>query len=940
MDTGVSSELIAELCKATKRNMYAYNFCDKIFDSITYQTSKNYCPIVFYKYHGHMYLIDKPDIIRSVAESNKKTATKIVSMTTPDEKDSPVSEVFHLETFDPNNVRNMQEGIHLINKSNLDDELIEYIKVNKHTPETKTRRSSVIQFKFEVGLIHIECRKDRKYVVICVDATYAERYTYADIKKVADHNRVKYTNEGIGSLITTILNKNSRSCREYLTSEERTALCTRYNNQCAICLLPTDKFEIDHITPLAGGGSNSIDNLQPLCSQCHRDKSTEEKQFGEYKPPNVETSVFNKIVLDNLIEKPEYKAWQFVEKVEDDGGRDPIFKIDMRKCRRNLTYNSKFEFPVYSIMDIPRPFTGTIRCGTYYVESTNTFPLRGNGWYSQPLVEYTLFRNIIQLEDIKMEFIPSTTLPPEYFRKNIDTLLNAFDIDPGMQKLSVNSMIGLFGRTKHTSSRVKFTLCKHEASQWWADDKEAKSDVFIRNIQLDDENMLYQGIFTEPVEIEGLKYPLYKQILEMEAMELHTLERIISNSGARILDRNTDAIRYEYREELNTDGYYWDDEKTVPKYQSEAPRPLEKEILPRMVRPIITDFSAYDLVWNIQTDYEGTAEAEAIKLIDSGTSMHIDGRAGTGKTFLLNSIREKLTKRGLKYAAFSPTNKGARLITGRTIHSLYYKYQSNRRKLFESMEKFDYLFIDEVSMMVVEFYQLFCIVKRAFPNMKFIIGGDFGQLKPVKDTWDGDYENSAAMNILCDGHRIQLTTCRRADSRLFELCGDVMNVRIEEFEPTEPTYKNLAYTHKTRIAVNNDCMHRFIKEFGGKPLSIPRNPRNPKTQDVLLTKGMQIIAHTTIKKYNILNSKSFNVAKITDKSIIINNVDELATVIDIKDFNKYFYLGFCITIHASQGDTINTKYTIHDWRHPRFCERAKYVALSRGTSVANIQIVA
>jgi hypothetical protein len=34
----------------------------------------NYCPIVFYKLHGHMYLLDTKDAIRSVAEENKPTA--------------------------------------------------------------------------------------------------------------------------------------------------------------------------------------------------------------------------------------------------------------------------------------------------------------------------------------------------------------------------------------------------------------------------------------------------------------------------------------------------------------------------------------------------------------------------------------------------------------------------------------------------------------------------------------------------------------------------------------------------------------------------------------------------------------------------------------------------------------------------------------------------
>ena len=653
-------------------------------------------------------------------------------------------------------------------------------------------------------------------------------------------------------------------------------------------------------------------------------------------PPDLETSVFNKVALENLVEKPEYRAWQFVERVAEPSTL-PAFKIDMRKCRRNLTYNSKHKFPVYSVMDIPRPFSGTIKCGTFYVESTNSFPLRGSGWYSHPLVEYVLSRNIIQLDDIKYEFLPSNTLPADHFKKPIDLLLDAFSVEPTMQKLSVNSLIGLFGRTKHTATKVKFTLCIQEASEWWADDKESQADVFIRNIGLDNGETLYEGIFTEDVKVDGLKYPLYKQILEMEAIELHSLERLICNGGGVILDRNTDAIRYERRTALLTDGYYWDDAQTVPKYQTEAPKPLANEVLPRMIRPRIADSSVFDLPWNIQNDYEGLAEAEAIKLIDSGSSMHIDGRAGTGKTYLLNRIQAELTKRNIKYATYSPTNKAARLIVGNTIHSLYYKYKTNRRKSFAIMEKVQYILIDEVSMMVVEFYRLFCILKRAFPNMIFIIAGDFGQLAPVEDKWEGDYKNSPALNILCDGKRVQLTKCRRADARLFELCGDVSKVRVKDFALTAPTYKNLAYCHTTRIRVNKDCMRRFLDEFGSAPVAIPRNPKNPKTQDVLLTKGMPVIAHKTDKNIGILNSETFTITNANASTITIS--DGGAPIkINTADFHKYLYLGFCITVHSSQGETYSEPYTIHDWRHPRFCEKARYVAMSRSTDIANIQV--
>ena len=94
--------------------------------------------------------------------------------------------------------------------------------------------------------------------------------------------------------------------------------------------------------------------------------------------------------------------------------------------------------------------------------------------------------------------------------------------------------------------------------------------VFIRTCPLEEDIYLYEGIFSEQIKMEATKYPLYKQILEMEAVELHRLEQLIKQQGGKILDRNTDAIRYSSAYSIALD-HYWDDNKTVVKYQNEEP---------------------------------------------------------------------------------------------------------------------------------------------------------------------------------------------------------------------------------------------------------------------------------------------------------------------------------------------------------------------------------
>lgn len=58
------------------------------------------------------------------------------------------------------------------------------------------------------------------------------------------------------------------------TSQEWEQVKAQYNYTCLRCyrIEPEIKLTVDHIIPLSLGGSNSIDNLQPLCIQCNSGK--------------------------------------------------------------------------------------------------------------------------------------------------------------------------------------------------------------------------------------------------------------------------------------------------------------------------------------------------------------------------------------------------------------------------------------------------------------------------------------------------------------------------------------------------------------------------------------------------------------------------------------------------------------------------------------------
>ena len=86
----------------------------------------------------------------------------------------------------------------------------------------------------------------------------------------------------------------------------------------------------------------------------------------------------------------------------------------------------------------------------------------------------------------------------------------------------------------------------------------------------------------------------------------------------------------------------------------------------------------------------------------------------------------------------------------------------------------------------------------------------------------------------------------------------------------------------------------------------------------------------------LINNEQFIITKLKDSVIYVKN-DLKKLMIDIINFQEYFYPAYCITIHKSQGQTYNFPYTIHQFN--RLDKRLKYVALTRSTDMKLINII-
>jgi len=628
-----------------------------------------------------------------------------------------------------------------------------------------------------------------------------------------------------------------------------------------------------------------------------------------------------------------------------------IYNIDIKKCRKNVLYYSKYDLPVFTCMDKVKVFNkdeDTLKTGIYYVETKRYFPIRGNGWYSLPMIDYCLQNNIITLDNIKYCVQCLVTIPCDYYNEFIDYCYKNLPED--YKKLSINMMIGGFKPNLNKNiqwASVCITSSTCEAYHQYLKNK----GCFIEIIKVNDIKYFHVYKEIEKSNMETEK-PLYDQIMDLEAIELHKLSKIIENKKGTVLDLNTDCVTCSFEDNIfpfeldkNNDikGYYYrmcSDDYNIPMYKLEDKNTrLQVERKPLYKRE--NKYVYKSINWNIDSDVEDNNFKPLVdKVIKSNKSYFITGPAGTGKSQLIRDIKTELDIQKKTYICLAPTNLAALNINGGTIH----KFVSRIKKMETIYNlNYDYIFIDEVSMIKEVFYKFFVMLKRIKPNIKLIFVGDHQQLLPINDRiqenidYEFDYKNSVALKELCDCNMLQLSKCRRSDDILYNMCKfeNIHNIDIKKFD-SKLTLRNLSFTNKKRIEINKLCMDSEKTKYHGKKYILEPNKHDCESQEVTLYKNLPIICKKNDESLELINNEQFTVSKLTDTQVHIKN-DTKKLIIDMNKFQEYFYVAYCITIHKSQGATYNFPYTIHQFN--RLDERLRYVALTRATDMKFINII-
>jgi 5-methylcytosine-specific restriction endonuclease McrA len=1016
VEHGITPQCVNSICEKYDITHY----CLDVHKSVIIKSlskNQNHKALIYFSVNNHMYLIMDDVMRKSLIETVKEKENWNTSLLSDEVEDKTnIYDDYDIIENPKTFFTESKNTIYMFSRlgtTSIND-IFQSLIVDHGVPDNiKCKKTKIEAFKYKKNNII--------YMFVC-DPNAVHNITYKEVKVLCEKNDLPFKNQTFMHVVKQLRSKyfDEITGRIKFTKEFKEMVLEKSEKKCSgcQCCLESKKYDIDHIKPLASGDTNEIDNLQALCKACHRDKTANENEQGLYVKFSDTESCFNNTVQE-IMNSALSHAYAFVEPIKEPLKGKKLFTIDINKCRRNILLNHKHDYCIFNVMDEPEEYKDSkIIEGLYYIETDSYFPLRGNGWYYHSLVQYCLDNKIITKNNIQYVIYSSSTVKHDYYNGFInycnDHILNYDQIqeyyntrtdeninfegapqedetcinlnDDGeyekiyvvknkcvlsdYKKSCINSMIG--GFKPNTQKKVNWrsvhvTESKIEALQYSLQYEGSFMSSFVSN------NKLFFHVFapskTTNIETER---PLYDQIVQQEAMELHRLKTLVESKGGIVTDINTDAITctfpndkfpFDLIDEKNLD-YYWDEFKTVPKYKLE---PNAKRVkYPKLVHYMRFDnYTLHTEPWEITPDVpDNNFEPLINKILDSNESWLINGPPGAGKTTLINKIKEYLTNNNKVYKCLAPTNLAALLIDGTTVH----KFACKLKKLTKFMEnQLDYIFVDEVSMLHSNFYKILMIIKQ-LKNCNIIVSGDFNQLDVIGDLHKYDYKNSSILKELCDHNNINLQTCRRSNDKLFNLIqfDNINNLTPDDFKSDLKIDNdiNICWTNNTRKKINSKYMDAAYKKAKtSNYITLKKLEYDDNSQDVTLVNKTPLIAKVNNGNLKLINNERYIIKKVdkNTKEIVVENsrevpkkdkdgneikdkdgnivMDKIIKTLKIKadEFQKLFRIGYAFTTHSAQGMSIDKPYTIHEFN--KMDQKLKYVGLSRATKYENINII-
>lgn len=382
---------------------------------------------------------------------------------------------------------------------------------------------------------------------------------------------------------------------------------------------------------------------------------------------------------------------------------------------------------------------------------------------------------------------------------------------------------------------------------------------------------------------------------------------------------------------------------------------------------------------------------------DGKDHLFITGKAGTGKSTLLNLFR-KTTEKNVVVVA--PTGVAALHVKGQTIHSFFRippkltksEDISIKKGMSKIMNAMEILIIDEISMVRADLFdhidytlRLYRKSTAPFGGVKLLLFGDLYQLPPVvasqaeKYYFSKLYESPYFFSAQVFQRGFQLfmielnRVFRQSDIHFIKILDKIRRNEIEEEEYAtlnerlDPNFKNEEgfITLTTTNAIADNINRTKLDDINEPAVNFQAtltgqfNDRNPPADTLLSLKaGAQVMFLRNDPENRYVNGTIGKVKEVEKDKIVIETQEAGNQLINLKraDWEMIRYkastdgkieeevigsfkqfpvkLAWAVTIHKSQGKTFD--HVILDLGRGAFEFGQTYVALSRCRSLGGI----
>ena len=651
---------------------------------------------------------------------------------------------------------------------------------------------------------------------------------------------------------------------------------------------------------------------------------------------------------ENVKNRNQHGLWIREEEEEEEEEEEVLNEKDHFTADLNKAYRSCMEQPMDDFMTIDfnslveraEKYDGN-RFGLWFIETDDLSLLHQSNWYSNKMIEEAVL-NGIEFE-VKY-FIRGKREGKTLLKEIIDKIVAT---DPEEQfksiiKTIINSISGNLGKTH--GKLVKLTIDNDIQRVW--EDFFTQSHKYENNFIFKEHEGLYCWGRQTHTELLTTNLPMYIQILDWSNIMLDRLVRQLGGYD-NLIYRKTDSITMRrlphivLKPSKEMGGYKIEDlpQKTpMMKYD----RDVDYEC----------KYYKYKKPANINCsdDWEGV-----IKLLEDGKGLLIDSRAGTGKTYILNKVIEHFGKEAVVRLAF--TNKACNNIDGKTIHRFFAIDKDNKlslEKMKKNMKGVKVVCIDEISMIGQDLWKHLYYLKRYYKHIPFVLCGEYRQLPPIENDppriKDG-YFNHPTIRMLCDYNRVelQLTDKCRYDRILFDYLTNIaegVSIDIDFKEATIEDYlfgANLVFTNSRRREINaivnrhyaDQTDNKFQVDFVAIPEVVDKYSQTTIVYDGLPL--LSIVNHRNSEdEVDIVKNQTYKVVE-TDMVNRRFKIEDHDNWFEADDINKTFIVAYAMTIHKTQGDTIEGRVNIHEHTSIVSDEKLHYTAVSRAKDISLVK---